>query len=173
MHNIMLDWETMGNKPGCVVVSLGACHFGEGRILSEFYTRIDLQSCVDLGLKIDPSTLLWWLKQSDAARAELLKDGSYPLPKALLKFNSWVESVGLSAEIVVWGNGSDFDLSIAREVYDVCHLPMPWKFWNHRCYRTVKNLFPGVPMERSGTHHNAVDDAKSQALHLMKMLPQL
>jgi hypothetical protein len=30
-------------------------------------------------------------------------------------------------------------------------------------------MFPNVPMERSGTHHNALDDAISQAKHLIEI----
>jgi inhibitor of KinA sporulation pathway (predicted exonuclease) len=34
-------------------------------------------------------------------------------------------------------------------------------------------LRPSIKLERVGTHHNALDDAKSQALHLMKILEAL
>lgn len=46
----------------------------------------------------------------------------------------------------------------------------PWAWRNDRCYRTIKALNRGVPMERLGAHHNALDDAISQALHLIAML---
>jgi len=46
----------------------------------------------------------------------------------------------------------------------------PWYFWNDRCYRTMKSLYPQIPMERDGVHHNALDDAISQARHLMAIL---
>jgi exodeoxyribonuclease VIII len=42
-----------------------------------------------------------------------------------------------------------------------------WEFWKDRCYRTIKNCYPDVPFDRRGTHHNALDDARSQALHLI------
>ena len=51
--------------------------------------------------------------------------------------------------------------------------PVPWKWSMNRCYRTVKNLFPDVKMERSGTHHNALDDARDQARHLMRILEEM
>jgi exodeoxyribonuclease VIII len=77
-----------------------------------------------------------------------------------------------SQTIKVWGNGSDFDnklLSTAYEKIGWKHL-IPWNFRNNRCYRTVKNLYPSVKMKRSGDHHNALDDAKSQANHLLELL---
>jgi len=34
----------------------------------------------------------------------------------------------------------------------------------------MKNMFSGVNMKREGIHHNALDDAKSQALHLIEIV---
>jgi inhibitor of KinA sporulation pathway (predicted exonuclease) len=34
----------------------------------------------------------------------------------------------------------------------------------------LKNLHPQVTLERTGTHHHALDDARYQAMHLMKIL---
>lgn len=45
-------------------------------------------------------------------------------------------------------------------------LEQPWAFWNDRCYRTLKARSE-LKIARTGTHHNALDDAKSQALHLI------
>ena len=56
------------------------------------------------------------------------------------------------------------------DAYDRAMRHRPWKFWNDRCYRTIKSMHPEVPMPRTGTHHNALDDAKTQALHLMAIL---
>lgn len=70
----------------------------------------------------------------------------------------------------VWGNGASFDNVILRGAYARNSTPAPWAWWNDRCYRTIKALHREVPMERLGTHHNALDDAISQALHLIRML---
>jgi hypothetical protein len=47
---------------------------------------------------------------------------------------------------------------------------LPWKYWRNRCYRTLKNLHPEVPIERTGIYHRALDDARSQAVHAMQLL---
>jgi inhibitor of KinA sporulation pathway (predicted exonuclease) len=44
-----------------------------------------------------------------------------------------------------------------------------YKFWNERCYRTVKNQYPDVKLTRTGTYHNALDDARTQAEHLVQI----
>lgn len=169
MNNIMLDLETLGNKPGAVIVAIGAVRFGRGQLGTEFYMRISATDAVGEGLTLDADTVLWWMKQSDAARAELNKPAEY-LTTALQEFHSFCEP---SKDAIVWGNGSDFDNVILAAAYQTVDYKLPWQFWNNRCYRTVKNLHPNVPMTRTGTAHNALEDAKSQALHLMQMLPNL
>lgn len=162
---VMIDLETLGNKPGSVIVAIGAVKFGSGEITSSFYERVDAESCVQLGLRLDAATVMWWLKQSDAARKEITRPGG-KLSEVLMRFSSWVND--LDAE--VWGNGASFDNVLLSDAYDRAQLPRPWKYYNDRCYRTVKNLRPEVPIMRGGTHHNALDDAKSQAKHLMAMI---
>ncbi len=161
----MTDLETLGNKPGSVIVALGAVKFNLDGVYETFYERVDAQSCVALGLQIDVSTVMWWMKQSDAARQEITKAGS-ALPGVLVRFTQWV---GL-AEAEMWGNGASFDNVLLADAYERAMLPRPWKYFNDRCYRTMKAMRPDVPMQRTGTAHNALDDARSQAEHLITIL---
>jgi len=73
----------------------------------------------------------------------------------------------------VWGNGADFDLPILAAAYKAAGGPPPWKPYNGRCYRTLKNLAPSIKLERQGTHHQALDDAVCQAKHLIKIVEHL
>jgi hypothetical protein len=162
---VMLDLETLGHKPGSVIAALGAVKFKDGEITSSFYERIDPESCIEHGLRMDASTVMWWLQQESAARLEITKPGK-PLIVVLLAFKAWLAD----KDAEIWGNGAAFDNVLLADAYDRAVIPRPWKFSNDRCYRTVKSLHPHVPMPREGTHHNALDDARSQALHLMAIL---
>lgn len=164
---VMLDLETLGQTPGSVIVAIGAVKFGGGEILGDFYLRVDAQSCVDAGLWLDVSTVLWWFKQGDAARLELTRPGT-PLHSALERFTEWVGE----GDAEVWGNGASFDNALLTAAYDAARMRRPWTNFNDRCYRTVKAMFPDIPLARAGTHHNALDDARSQAVHLMELLGQ-
>lgn len=164
MNRVMLDLETMGNGVNAAIIAIGAARFDAGEITDEFYTVIDLASAVEAGLEIDASTVMWWMKQSNDARKQFDRDG-LPLVDALKQFAAWI---GEDAE--VWGNGAAFDNAILSNAYRKCGMEQPWKFWNDRCYRTVKNMHPDVKMERQGVYHRAVDDAKSQADHLMRII---
>lgn len=160
--HVMLDIETMGQRPGAAIVALGAVRFSAAGIEAEFYERIDLASCIGCGLVIEPATVLWWMRQSDEARAELAGPG-LPLEAALDRFIRWLGG----SEVRVWGNGAGFDCALVAEAYARIGRPVPWKFWNERCYRTIKADWPQVPMRREGTHHHALDDARDQARHLI------
>ena len=67
-------------------------------------------------------------------------------------------------------NGAAFDNVILASAYRRNGTRQPWQFLNDRCYRTMKAQYPAVKMQRNGTHHNAVDDAESQARHLIAMM---
>ena len=162
---IMLDLETLGKKPGSVIVAIGAVMFNERGITHRFYERVDAVSCVKAGLTMDVETVMWWMKQAEEARLEITRDG-LALKDALIEFKKWIGG----EEVDVWGNGAAFDNVILAEAYDRCGLERPWKYYNDRCYRTMKSLHPEIPMIRKGVHHNALDDAESQALHLMRIL---
>lgn len=167
MH-IMIDLETMGTRPDAPIIAIGAVKFTAMGVTDQtFYTNVDLASAVkDGGAVIDPDTLMWWMQQSDEARQVLLS-GASPLRVALHDFTRWVKDTDEPKG--VWGNGASFDNVILSETYKRVGMEPPWKFWNDRCYRTVKNMFPACKMERIGTHHNALDDAESQAEHLLRI----
>lgn len=171
MRDIMLDLETMGSGPQAAIIAIGAVEFDiPARQLGErFYTVVDLESAVDQGGIMDAATVLWWMKQSDAARAAFQRPGE-GIGTALYRFVAWIRGRGPRADLRVWGNGAAFDNVILAAAYRRRHAPPPWDYWNDRCYRTVKALHPDVKMQRTGDHHNAIDDAISQAQHLIAML---
>lgn len=158
----MIDLETMDTAPTAAIVSIGAVKFNNDGILDEFYATIDLQNAVDNGLTMSPSTVQWWINQTN--KTDTFDSNKSDLLASVLKaFSEWI-----GFDSVIWGNGADFDNVILRSAYNACDIPVPWRYYNNMCYRTIKNLFP-TTMNRVGSHHNALDDAKSQALHLISI----
>ena len=174
----MLDLETYGNTPGSMILSIGAIAFDymEGRTASDGLYVVVNGGGKDFGLHRDQGTVDWWKRQGTEARQviELAKraETSTPLPQALDALDAYVAEHG-GADCQVWGCGSDFDNALIRSAYravDPLREPR-WAFWNNRCYRTLKSFFPQVPIDRrGGTHHNALDDARSQADHAIALL---
>lgn len=171
-HHIMVDLETLGTEPGSVIVTLAAVEFGgtPGRILNTFVRHIRPDSCEEAGLRCNAATALWWIKQSEDARRRLEQGQkeAVTLDQALKDFGWWLP--GKRKQRFIWGNGASFDCALLAAAFRAAKKDLPWTYANERCYRTIKALHPDIPMERQGVHHDALDDATSQALHLMQML---
>ena len=176
MFEIMLDLETMGTGPNAAIVAIGAAAFcpHERRVLGKtFYAPVSLESSVDAGGVMDAGTVQWWLQQGEAARALFEKYApNMTIDNALYEFSTWAANVSGTdpKKVNIWGNGADFDNVILASAYSRADITQPWGTFNNRCYRTIKSLYPEIKMERNGTHHNARDDAISQAEHLCRIL---
>jgi hypothetical protein len=176
MRDVMIDLETLGRRAGCSVLSIGAVAFDAetGELGPEFYAVVNRDSCAIAGLHEDPETIAWWDAQSCDAKTVLLhaEEGGLLLPDALQRFTIFLLGFDVK-KVKVWGNGGDFDNTILTACYASIGETTPWDFWNNRCYRTLKNLAPQIKLERTGTYHNALDDAMSQARHAIKLLQHL
>lgn len=177
MHNVMLDLETMGKGPRAAIVTIGAVFFDPmtGELGAEFEAHIHLGDSARFG-EIDPDTVLWWLQQSDEARAALKPSSKHQsLSEALAGLYSWMEA-GDPDEYVplhVWGNGASFDNVILRNACQATRSPSGWSYWNDRDVRTIVSLGrdllgfdPKKDMPFEGVQHRALDDAKHQARYV-------
>jgi len=108
MLDVMLDLETMGTGPNAAIVAIGAVEFDlqTGTVGERFYRVADLESSVECGGVIDASTVMWWLKQSDEARAALGAP-SENIAVVLRQFSEWMKDRADRDDVRVWGNGAD------------------------------------------------------------------
>lgn len=171
MDNVMIDLETLGVSSSSIIVSLGAVWFdGKDRLGAEFYQVFDLDDQAKYGRTINPSTVKWWMNQSEGARAVFQK----PPTKTSTVLADFVDFLGEGNKWAkVWGNGVDFDNVLLGTLYETYGLQKPWSFGNNRCFRTLKNLVPSIPPDREGVHHNALDDARYQARWANMLLSSL
>jgi exodeoxyribonuclease VIII len=167
MNHVMLDLETWATSSVAAIVAIGAARFSSAGVGDQFYKVVSLQSSLLIGLEFDAGTNDWWMSRSVEAQAEQHKP-CVPIRDALHDFCEWVGD-----DATVWGNGSDFDNSIIASAYQRSGIQRPWGNYQGRCYRTIKNLCPEIEIERRGTHHVAVDDAASQAIHLIRCADHL
>lgn len=181
MTHVMIDLETMGKTSTAAIVSIGAVAFdpAAGTLGESFYRKVDLQDCLDAGLTMDASTVEWWLKQSEAARAALAAAGT-GLFSALHDFWFWLDAAAPDIDTrIVWANGASFDFAILANAFRAadCADTPPWHFWNERCARTLmalaRDLYGYKKPKPAGTAHNALDDATFQAQIVMDILAKL
>jgi hypothetical protein len=90
--HVMVDLETMGKNPNAPIVSIGAVVFdpATGKLGETFYKVIILESAISWGAEIDPSTVIWWLKQSSEARSAIVNDDAIKLDDALIMFTEFI-----------------------------------------------------------------------------------
>lgn len=187
MNHIMVDIETLDTVQSAVVLSIGAVAFDpHSKELGEkFYVEFteDLANQQIKGRTISADTVQWWMMQSDAARSIFARrdedDLITPKPAnpavrmstehGLNEFSQFIARHG-GKKVELWGNGADFDNVIIGSLYDSFDLLKPWSYGKNRCYRTMKRIFgENVPLVRQGVHHNGLDDAITQAVHLQEI----
>lgn len=174
MENIMIDLETLGTAPGSVILSIGAVEFDETGTGRTFYSRLNPEMQVQkFGMKIDAATVVWWMRQSDEARGEFSSSLGENSPwRAVTEFSQFFRATGAE---YVWGNGPSFDCCNLSALFRAVGKEAPWRFYNERCFRTLYFLAPNPqrPAHRVGTAHNALHDARAQAIAAADMLAQL
>jgi len=176
-NHLMIDIETMDNVSTAVVTAIGAVVFNlKDGVTDEFHVRINPRSAQAAGATVGADTVLWWINQSTEAQEEL--KGKEDFTDAMLEFRKFCLGKGIKH---VWGNAPTFDCAILNHSYKLVsaatgtNTPTPWRFYQERCYRTLKNLYPSIEksITREGTHHNGLDDAKHQAIVAMEILTHI
>lgn len=172
----VVDLETLATSERATIATIGVVRIESARIQGEFYARVDMANPINQGRITDLSTILWWLDQSEAARAEIISTDREPLPLALERlrdFMGYSQQSGANRSIFVWGNGAGFDCNILRSAYQHCMLKEPWPFQNDRDLRTILDLYPeakSIAGEFEGIRHHALHDARHEARRLIAAL---
>lgn len=177
---IMIDLETLDNKPTSAIVTIGAnaFNFDTSEIGPTFYMNVHPESAQAMGGTLSASTMLWWLQQSPEAQMALTSADSRTLPDCLQQFTDWCIEVRKSTpkgSLGVWANAPSFDCVILENAYGNCDMTPPYAFWETRCVRTMvalgktKGYDPKSDMPRDGAAHNALDDAIHQTKYVMEI----
>ena len=165
MNHIMIDIETLGTKPGSVILSIAAVEFDlcTGETGREFFRNIRLQDSLNLGLKIDGNTLIWWMNNK-AEALKLSTDNGEDLFTVLEDLYVFIRHRGAN-NVFVWGNSNRFDLGLLEAVYDkVPGTPIPWDFHNERDVRTLVSFAPEIKdsWKKVGVEHHGLSDCINQ-----------
>jgi hypothetical protein len=164
----MVDIETLGDRPGSAVASIGAVVFTAERVISEFETTCMLEGQQEQGLKFTAGTIKWWLKQSDAARHATFEVRGPSLYHALTDLAIFASDNGV---VDYWSHGATFDLVLLNEASLTLGAPQLVKdFRRARDTRTLYEITDVNPKTfmGTGTAHSAIDDARAQALGVIE-----
>lgn len=176
----MVDIETLDTRPSAVVIAIGVVLFNRREPsvkMKELNLKFGKKEFRDeqimMGRTVDKSTVAWWKKQEPAAKKIFKQANVESLDEVFEKLTAFLTQGDTT--YLIWGNGASFDNTIVTALYDSFGLEAPWKFWNDRCFRTFKGEHGHItrPPEFQGVKHNAVDDARQQALYLQAIYQEL
>jgi hypothetical protein len=171
--DLMCDVECMGKGEKAALVSLGCVFFDlKTQTMGPTFLRtINLATAVRDGGTMDPSTVIFWLRQGDAARHSVAYNGQ-DIRKVLQDFSDWIKETCRHEDVRPYGNSNSFDLPKIETAMERVGMKTPWHFINVRCFRTMRAMYPGVEYNTAdkGTGaHNALVDAQFQVEHLFKI----
>lgn len=162
MRDLMIDIESLGTRPGSVVLSVAGVAFDpySTNTGEEFSVNIDRTSAEEHGLTVDAATEIWWSKQDQSARDALLVSPK-PLPRALSLLSKFIIKHECTR---IWCQGANFDAVLLDACFQAAGILTPWSYYNVRDTRTVYELaaLDHRVVKRSGTHHRALDDCYHQ-----------
>jgi hypothetical protein len=119
------------------------------------------------GGETSAATILWWLKQPEAARARVAEPGKTER-QSLLDLNAFLRKAGFGSSGTIWANGAHFDATIIAEAYRRQGLTPLFGFWQVRDYRTQMAAYGAKRKPGEKATHTALEDAKAQALALIE-----
>jgi hypothetical protein len=169
----MADLETLSTRQHALFMSIGAVAFDPrgSRVNRDpgnvFYQNVDIVSAQRAGLHVDGETIVWWFKQSDAARSAFKDPAPRPIDEVLESFARWYKQ-HTDRSSFVWSHGATFDIPILTEAFQRVGMKAPWFYSRVHDTRTLFDLV-GVklpPADLRAGGHNALHDAIAQAEHV-------
>lgn len=180
LTDAMVDIETLDTRPSAVVLSIGVVLFNRRNpdvpfkeLNLKFGKKEFRDEQIMMGRTVDKETVRWWKGQDAEARKLFNQANVSSVTEALEKLSTFI--LAEKVNLLIWGNGANFDNVIVASMYDSFGMEAPWKFWNDRCFRTFKGEHGHIarPPAFEGVKHDAVDDARQQALYLQAMYTEL
>jgi DNA polymerase III epsilon subunit-like protein len=171
MKDLMLDLETMGNRPTSAIIQIGACYFdrNDGTIGETFLKQVSLADSMEWGLTVDASTIQWWVVQENKSWL----NNPESLVLVLDAFDEFYKS-----KTYVWSH-STFDIPILNNAYSKLGRRIPCHYRLTRDLRTLTHLAGSSKNEsievRDGgaDAHNALNDCLYQVKYTVECLNKL
>lgn len=169
-QHLMVDLETLDTKTSATILTLGAVRFDpySSAPMKELYLRVDLTSQDSLGCTVSDDALKWWNQQDTDIMEEAFNPlNRIPIHEVINQFHALAWNCD-----AFWSHGATFDLMILQNIYDRLGRTYPWNFWQMRDTRTLFDIGHDPEMPQ-GSKHNALEDAKRQAIGVRNVYRKL
>lgn len=176
---LMLDIETLGKGPRAVVTQIAFVSFDEEdpeNILREAEEYLPINPQLSLSRQVDGDTIIWWMKQGDAARARFDRNSGDDFEELNATAGAIVRKIreerDSAAEFTLYANGPQFDVVIFESLLKDLGIDVPYHYGDVCDLRTLlkeANL-PTVtktPMRPGLVQHHGLSDCRHQIDCLM------
>lgn len=162
MHKVdmMIDFEALGVSGDSVVLSIGIVLFDkDGKIHEELYKEFDPRFQILDGRTVNNDTIGWWRRTNKKEFARLLVNGKDDIAEALPRMVRMLrEKYAIDK---VWSrHPMDFEI-----INSILSEKDQFPFYTFADCSTLDEF---VKMDRKN-NHNALDDAKNQAVQVIRM----
>lgn len=156
--DIMIDLETLSLKPNAAIIDIGAvCSNGK------FSAKINPSAYeTETQFNVDYNTVEWHRTKNSLNWGVYITYPDRDLLGALGELSDWITMMGGTP--VIWANGTSFDIPILEHAYRVYGMEIPWKYYNVRDYRTLREMYKWLvdTVPANANKHVALDDAAHQ-----------
>lgn len=163
--DLMIDLETYGTAPGCVILEVALVAFdrNSNRQVAGVSLFPDITQQQSMGFTIDNDTMRFWMDNPEAWKYQLnaQRESVEAVTAGVLKF--WEDHCHID-KTLVWAKGTHFDLPILRTI-----VREPWSFRNIHDMRTLKLVSKSDIVVKSKRPHEGLADAIAQAEEVTKI----
>lgn len=185
---IMIDIETLSTRSHACVIAIACIRFDRNEKdqdlkeipdKDQFFRRVTVSSCVNLGLHIDENTVKWWEGQDKEVYSAMFDnpEEKEDIKTVMLALTKFIEESGSIYSRCIWSHGASFDIPILSEIYTRLGLAIPWKYINIRDTRTLYEL-GGIDLRTSAgvprcNYHHPLHDCRTQIWGVKKAVEAL
>lgn len=171
LKHVMIDTETLGLTPGCVVRTVSLVEFEPttGKTGRKQTWVINLQDSIKAGFKIEAGSLKWWMMKSEEARKAFVAtpEEETSLVSFVGEFVEWFKQY--NCKVVLWNLQVDFDTALISPylAYYYMHImrndsyELPWNRKLRVDVRPFMEIYRALHTDIK-TPHTSIDDCMLQ-----------
>jgi hypothetical protein len=157
----MIDLETLGNTPGCVVLSISIVCIEDTNITRTWTLNVGEQ--LARGMHIDNDTLKWWMKQDDKVKANQFC-GNDNFNHIVIEDILCFINEEFPDQYQLWSDSPRLDYGCFDALLRAYGHKYPIFHRNERCLRTIMKTMDelGIPYLPITKSHDPYEDCISQ-----------
>lgn len=165
-RHLVLDLETFSLAPNAVITEIGIVDILSDDRFFELINPDEMLKCSTFSHS--QQTIEWHLKRDPSYVVKLGHCGTRP-DVAAGRLSNWLKEkkIQTGQELVIWCQGTDFDIPIITNFLSLYGYPLEWKYSDVRDIRTLAAFFPNVEYKKG--NHTAAEDAFMAAQYLRKL----